>query len=457
MNIDFSYRPYHVRFYHGEWYTWKNGVWRQMMSGNDRDAVLRAQLYRDLSNKTVRHTNKDGSVKILPYNPDKPKLTKVIDALLPHCLVEDCDPPCWLKPNMPPCDPGNVVFFRNGILDVKEYMQGRVKLTEGGLDFFNLTVAPYEFDPEAQCPVWHKFLNEIFDGDPERIGLLQEWFGYNLVADTSLEKLMMFLGRPGSGKSTVLGVMRAMVGPDNCGATTFKDLCTEFGLQSLIHKNSILLPDAHVPRQVDAVQALERIKSIVGQDRITVNRKFLPILSDVKLPGRMTIVMNELPDLPDSGRALERRLLLISFPRTFQGREDWTLKDRLITEAPGVAVWALDGLKRLRQQDRFTGAQSSESTMRELCQVLTPLMEFIHECCVIEPNSNAWSTKQQLFTAWSRWSRDQGRAPGNKFNFGRLLAQDPIIETARRRVNGRQATVYQNIRLTREAQDRYLI
>lgn len=456
MEIDYSYKRCRVRFYHGEWYEWGDGVWSSMTKDTDRDTMLRAQLYRDLSNKKVRKVRKDGTVDLVPYNPDKPKLMKVIDALIPHCLVEKT-PPCWLNPEAPLCDPRNLVIFRNGILDLESYMAGTIRMIPTGLEFFNVTVAPYDFNSGAKCPGWLKFLGEIFQDDDERIRLLQEWFGYNMVSDSSMEKMMFLVGRPGSGKSTVVSTMRATVGPKNCGITTFKDLCSEFGLQPLVHKASIILPDAHIPTRGSAMQALERVKTIVGQDPVSVNRKFLTLLSGVQLPGRFTIVVNELPALPDSGRSLERRLLLIDFPETFEGREDWLLKDRLVKEAPGIAVWALEGLRRLRTQGQFTTATSSKATMEEFRQILSPVSQFLDECCIVRKNKDTWITKAQMFHSWCAWCKEQGRQPGNNLRLGRLLAQNPKIQATRKRLEGRQVTAYQNLQLTVEARDRYLV
>lgn len=455
MKVDYSYKPHKLRFYNGEWYDWVNGAWHSMTAGNDRDTKLRAWLYRDLANKQVKHRRPDGTVEIRPFNPDKQKLMKIIDALIPACWVNKT-PPCWLDPKKPDHDLRNMVIFQNGILDMAAYMKGEVNMTPTSRAFFNLTVAPYNFDPAAKCPNWLQFLDEIFKSDKERIGLLQEWFGYNMVYDTTLEKFILFIGRPASGKSTVLNVFRETVGPKNCGSSTFKDLCSDFGLQPLLNKSSIILPDAHVPKQVDAVQALERIKTIVGRDTVLVNRKHLSLLPDALLPGRFTVVVNELPRLPDHGRALRRRLLLLHFPETFEGREDYTLKDCLVKEVQGVAVWALAGLRRLRLKCKFTHVASSEIIFKDLCHLLTPLTEFLDDCCVVKVHSDMWITKAQLYNAWRMWSKEQGQSPGSRILFGRLLAQDSKIQAGRKRVGGRLVTVYRNLCLTKDAKDRYL-
>jgi putative DNA primase/helicase len=132
---------------------------------------------------------------------------------------------------------------------------------------------PYDWSPRSKCPKWLKFLQEIFPNDPQKIDLLQEWFGYNLVADTSAEKLMFFVGRPGAGKGTVLEALRAVLGSGQVASTSFDTLVSDFGLQPLLGKLAAILPDAHITRRGDPAKALQVLKEISGRDGIGINRK----------------------------------------------------------------------------------------------------------------------------------------------------------------------------------------
>ena len=77
--------------------------------------------------------------------------------------------------------------------------------------WFSSHVLPFEYDEAAKAPMWEAFLQQIFEGDVERITLLQEWFGYCLTPDTSQQKAMIFYGEPRAGKTTVANVLIAMV------------------------------------------------------------------------------------------------------------------------------------------------------------------------------------------------------------------------------------------------------
>lgn len=412
-----------LRKYNGEWFRYNGQHYEPL----DPDAHIRGRLYAFLKGKMLKKFSTKGECHTEPYETTRSKVTDIMDALNMNCPVFR-DPPCWLDEREQP-NPIDIVCFSNGILDVRTYAKAGGKLLLPTPYLFSLVSVPYPFDPTAKCPLWLRFLDEIFDGDSARMALLQEWFGYNMVADTSQEKLMLFVGRPASGKSTTLEVLQAVLGHDQYAKSSFKHLCSDFGLQPLMGKLATIMPDAHVPRQVDATQALETIKSIVGRDGVTINRKYLPQLPNCVLPCRFTIAVNELPELPDHARSLERRLNLLHFPVTFEGREDRTLKDRLPQEAAGVAIWALQGLRRLRKQGEFTVPASSGPVLDEFRRFITPVAEFISECC---EQGQYTTIKRQMFDAWKAWALDHGLRPGTRSRFGqRFMAQLPTIKSVR--------------------------
>jgi P4 family phage/plasmid primase-like protien len=437
-----------VRKRNGVWYEWNGRKYKEVCE----DESIRGPLYQFLDGKSYKKYDAKGGCSLAEYETTRTKINDILDAMNMSCPVPD-DAPCWLNGRIDP-EASDLISFENGVLDVRAHLRGGTRLIPATPHLFATTAMPYEFDSKAQCPEWSAYLNSVFSSDLERIALAQEWLGYCMVPDTSMEKMMMLVGRPGSGKSTFLDILQTVIGRDQCYSTTFKDLCGDHGTAPLVNKLAFILADAHVPRNVDATQALERIKSITGQDRVPINRKFCHQV-DCKLTGRFTIAVNELPELPDHSRSLERRLLLLYFPESFEGREDRGLKDRLPLEAPGIAVWALEGLRRLRARGRFTQPASSVPVIDEFRRSLTPVAEFMDECCMEGPQH--WVLKRQVYDAWSMWAKERGLRPGIQSRFGqRILAQNPTITSARRSLGGKQKSVYSGIQLTPNARDMYL-
>lgn len=410
-----------LRLFGGVWYAYQDGCYVEV----DERAAIRGKLYEWLDGREFMRTAKDGGVEIDQIKPDRYLITEVIDALSRDCPLQET-PPCWLDGRTSP-DPKDLICYPNGVLDVEQYLRtGEPDLVPASPMLFTTNAAPYCFDAEASCPQWLEFLDSVLPDDPEKIDLLQEWFGYNLVPDMSHEKMMLCIGRSRSGKGTVLEVMRAVLGPQQVASTTFGSLCEKYGKAPLVGKLSAILPDARIPRRADSMVALETLLAIIGQDGVDIRRMALPTIPDHKLHCRFTAAVNELPDLPDHSQALEPRLLVLHFPESFIGREDRTLKIRLPKEAPGIALWALEGLRRLRANGQFTEPASTTKILGDFREVTSPLSEFLSECCVIDPD--AYTDQHLLYNLWLGWGRERGVRTGTKSKFKqRLLTTEPRV------------------------------
>ena len=432
-----------LRHYAGNWYRFDGTKYAQVQE----KTFVRGNLYQFLKDKTAKTFNSKGEVSVGPYEADAHKVSDVLDTLTMTCPIYK-DAPCWLDDDEHYAS-RDIVTFMNGTLTLPD-----LDLVPTTPRLFSLTAMPYEWNRMALCPLWLKFLQEIFPNDQQKIDLLQEWFGYNMVADTTQEKLMFFVGRPGAGKGTVLEALRAVLGGNQVASTSFDTLVSDFGLQPLLGKLAAILPDAHITRRGDPAKALQVLKEISGRDSVSINRKNKDFLADHKLSCRFTISVNAMPDLPDHERSLDRRLLLLPFGESFAGREDTGLKDRLVEEAPGIAVWAINGLLRLRQQG-FTLPESSSPVIEEFRKQSSPVTEFADEWCVFGPHS---CPTAMVYDAFAHWCKDQGVLAGTMTRFSqRFCLLYPGVRPDRIMFNGKQVRGFVNVKVSDAAVERYLV
>mgnify|MGYP002522961401 CR=1 FL=1 len=69
------------------------------------------------------------------------------------------------------------------------------------------------YDPSASSAAWEKFMNEIMQGDQEKIDYIQKALGYALTADTTEECLWFLFGENSrNGKSTCMETVAFMMG-----------------------------------------------------------------------------------------------------------------------------------------------------------------------------------------------------------------------------------------------------
>lgn len=454
--LDQCYRMagrYTLRYYQSTWYEYRGPRYVPV----ENEVTLRGKLYEWAHDKVVSVVTSKGE-QLQPVTANRAYVGNILDALSHPCPVEAESLPAWINGADGP-DPSTLIPFANGLLRVDKYLDGGEEadyFLESTPDLFNTFALPYPFDPTATCEAWKRYLRECLGDEPAKIALLREWIGYCMTVDTSLHKLMLFRGAKRTGKSTALGVLQAVVGQDQAASVSFAQLTQQFGLQGLVGKQIAVMGDARLPRSSDSMRALELLLNIVGEDPVSVDRKFLPGLANHRLGCRFTLATNELPELPDHSGALEARLLILDFRKSFLGREDFGLRDRLIAEAPGIAVWALQGLKRLwANEGRFTVPEQSLQSLKEWRTTTSPMAAFLEECT--EQGETATVPKDEFYDAWTAWSRERGLKPMSKGrSFERLKAQAGHIVSDTINQRGRKIGVFKGVTLTPWAERQYL-
>ena len=417
------------------WHRW-NGQRYDTISDD-----IRASVWKWLSTCSYRLKG-----KLLPFQPTRNVVSGVLDALKAVAnKPSSLEMPCWLDERS-----SGVITFRNGLLNVDEFLaSGAERLLDHTPDWFSPNCHPHDFAPKAECPEWLSFLNEVFDQDAERISALQMWFGYNLIADNRQHKMAMLIGPPRSGKGTTLAVMSALLGRHNVANTSLASLAGRFGLEPLMGKMAAFIDEGHLGKLTDTSLILERLKAISGGSEQTVDRKGVAALPSVDLKVRFTMAVNELPRLTDSSAALRSRLLVIPYFNTYEGKEDFGLVDRLLSEVSGITNWALAGLRQLRANSRFQHPSAGEDILRAFVYQSSPVQAFVDECCEVGPDEVV--SRKHLQLAWRVWCESNGHMAGSVNNLGcKLRAVVPRLKDSQRRVNGERERFYFGLTLSPE-------
>ncbi len=176
---------------------------------------------------------------------------------------------------------------------------------------------------------------------------------------------------------------------------------------------------------------MERLLTISGEDTIDIDRKYREPWTG-KLPTRLMILSNELPNFGDSSGVIAKRFVVLNMTVSWLGKEDPpTLFDRLVAEMPGILNWALNGLARLEAKGgRLTEPACSREAVTTMQDTASPTSAFIRERCLTGPTCSV--PVDTLWAVWREWAEDNGvRAVGTKQMFGRnLLSVVPPSSTA---------------------------
>lgn len=270
---------------------------------------------------------------------------------------------------------------------------------------FNLTRRPYDYQPEADCPAWYKFLNSSLPGMYSDHDFIQEFFGYVLEGRTDLQKAAGFIGKTGAGKGTAAQVLTALVGEDATTGVEMSQFSQRFGMAPFIGRELGIISEPKWATP-DAQQAVDPIKRITGNDKVSIDRKNGNHWEG-RLGIRFLVLANEVPRLVDRAGALARRFVYVQFPVSFDGAEDTGLERKLLTEMPGIANWAIRGARRLREQGRFTVPSSHQDVADSVRMYADPDEQFVQEACM--QGEGVFGERSEIFGAYRTWCKAVGR------------------------------------------------
>ncbi|NOQ21601.1 MAG: hypothetical protein GQ565_02975 [Candidatus Aegiribacteria sp.] len=441
-----------IQCLHDDFYQWDGTKYRPVTK-----AELRGWWYEWFAARTLSRNTKDG-VQILAIKPNKHFMLDIDDAARAYCRVhadESAHEPLILKTGKS-MDLARAVVFRNGIYHINES-----QILPVTPDIFLTTTLPYDYDPRALCKLWEWTVADWFNGEQDCIDLLQEWMGYCLIASNHMQSMMFFFGVPGSGKSTVARVIEAMLGrARTTGANTnsFKDL---FGPAALLNKYLAIMSESRDTNRGDIDKLLQTWKAITGGDTLSVRRLYKDAI-DARLFCRLMYIANEVLPFDDSSQAMTGRTNLLYFPNNYRlDNPDRQLDHKLIAEIPGIANWAIRGLRRLLDRDEFTLPKASREHLDGIAELTNPIGSMISECCQFYVGAEYFTHHADcttLYDMWLAWCTATGtRSNLSRIAFGmklRGLKQSLI----RKRVMdcGKRLYVYEGISIRPDAMEQYL-
>lgn len=221
---------------------------------------------------------------------------------------------------------------------------------------------PVEYDENAECPNWEKSLKEWVPEKEARM-FLQEYVGYSLIPDTSLQKSLILYGTGSNGKSTFLNILIKLFGEENLSSLPLHRLADRFETVKIQDKLVNICPDisASYLKETGVLKALISGEKVKGEFKYGASFSFDPV-------ARLIFSANELPRSSDQSDAWYRRLEIVKFPNTFSKSDpefDLHLEDKLIKELPGILNWAVTGLKRLKMQEQFTQSEAVNEAKKQ--------------------------------------------------------------------------------------------
>jgi putative DNA primase/helicase len=286
------------------------------------------------------------------------------------------------------------------------------------------------YDPDAACPRWERFLDEVFDGDAELVAFIQRSIGYSLTGDTSERVLLVCHGGGKNGKTTLLEVIKALLGglAETAAFDTFARVRADRGprndLARLHRARVVTAAESGEGRRLDEAT----VKQLTGGD--TIAARFLHQEFFAFRPAfKIWLATNHRPKVDGGDDAVWDRIRLIPFNVNFRGREDRALAAALDAELPGILAWAVRGCLDW-QRDGLGEAPAVSAATSEYRAEEDVLGAFLADRCVLD--ASASTNPDELRAAYEAYCHELGEKPATAVALGKRLAQRAIHRSVRR-------------------------
>lgn len=301
------------------------------------------------------------------------------------------------------------INLTNGLFDLET-----LKLLPHNPDLHMTTQLHFPYDPDADCPMFRRYLHSSLvlpsgKTDHDMVFLALEALAYSMTARTDLKASFWLVGEPDSGKSTLIAILRKLMGNLHTTIDLNQLATNRFLLAGIVGKRVVTFTEAETNTMLpDALY-----KAMVGgQDEIYVDVKNKPGIAFVP-ECKFWWGMNRPPRISDRTAATFNRLRVLPFTRTVPITERITgLSDHIASqEASGVFNWLLVGWKRLLNSGQFTESPQSVAWRDEFRRDNDTEGLFLDEIAIVDPEAKVQAN--DLYSKYRLWCEINGFKPKN--------------------------------------------
>lgn len=316
----------------------------------------------------------------------------------------------------------------NGTLDLRT-----LKLRPPSRDDFITKVTSAPWDPQAECPTFMRFLDQVMCGDEELMLYLQRAIGYSLTGSTEQQCLWINTGEGGNGKGTFLNLIYDILG--GRGNSSYGKVAP---MSTFVEKKGDSIPnDIAMLRGSRLVIAQEKsrsrvldeaiIKTLTGEDPVTarfLNKEFFTYQPTFKI----WLAINGLPHLSGDDDAIWRRVRNVRWlAKIPDSKKDMRLGTKLREEASGILRWAAEGAVIWKERG-LDDPQTVRQWTRDWRRDEDIVGFWLDERCVVDPDRVLSATA--LYQDFRQYVISIGKHPLAMNTWSeRMLKRQSIVRT----------------------------
>lgn len=334
---------------------------------------------------------------------------------------------------------------KNGTLDLRT-----VKFRPHDPEDKVTKVANVDYNPNAKCPRFEQFVNEVMSGDKAKSAFLQKALGYALGGDTRYECMFILYGATTrNGKSTLIESVLEVVGdygitaaPETVAAKQRNSSGPSDDIARLAGRRLVSISEPARGMRMNTAQ----IKSMTGNDTITARFLYGQSFS-FKPQFKLVINTNYLPAVDDMSVFSSNRIFVIPFDRHFERDEqDPKLKQYFREEEAKSAIlnWLIEGWKML-QKEGLNPPPAVVAATEEYSHDSNKVALFAEAELVVDGTAEVRTAA--VYERYKQWCDVNGCMAESSTNFNRSLQAIGTIARKRPRDGSEKTTLLLGYRL----------
>ena len=414
MFVDYFRRIILMNDTRGCWYIYDGRVWRPD-THNLRISEMAKDFHDILLSFAATITSEDTRTRFLK------RVEQLDQKKFRDIMIKDAGNDTDIAVRMEAFDRDKYLFnAHNGTIDLRT-----MEFKPHSPSDYLTKLSDVDYDSSATCPRWISFMDEVFEGDKDRIRYLQKAIGYAMSGDTRLECMFILYGPTSrNGKGTTMETVLRILG--EYGRTAKPEMLSKKGFadssgpsEDVARLNGARMVNVSEPEKSMVIDA-SLTKQMTGNNTLTA-RYLRENSFEFKPQFKLFIDTNHLPQISDMTLFESDRIRIIPFNRHFTAEErDIDLKAFFAEPAnlSGILNWCLEGF-RLYQDEGLKMPGSVASATEEYRRQSDRIRMFTAQCIKHEAGQELRSAS--IYRHYKTWCAENGFKYENASNFRKKM------------------------------------
>lgn len=312
-----------------------------------------------------------------------------------------------------------LINLQNGTFEITPDGQ---KLREFNRVDFLTHQLPFEYNPDAQAPIFKKFLDAVLP-DVDKQKVLAEYLGYLFTRGLKLEKFLILYGGGANGKSVMFDIIQALLGRENVANYSLQSLTNDNGYFRAKIANKLVNYASEINGRLQSDYLKKMVSGEPVEARLPYGQPFM--LYDY---AKLMFNTNVLPYEVEHSNAFMRRFLIMHFDVTIPPeKQDKKLADKIIKyELAGVFNWILEGLHRVLKNKDFTRCEAIDNALEDFKKESDSVKMFVDEFGY-KVNPDKYTTIKEIYEQYRPYCMGYSFRPVNVSTLMKRLENQKIL------------------------------